>query len=128
MPTYHNATGQRPAICARARVLGLALAVLICLIVSGCATTHSARTPAPSPPATVQGRLELIARQALGDAVHDLAATYDTQGEALELTATLAGGVPRPEAGIQAVQEHVKLLCFRAHPGAWTRVNPLRRA
>ncbi len=126
MPTYHNATGQRPAICARARVLGLALAVLICLIVSGCATTHSARTPAPSPPATVQGRLELIARQALGDAVHDLAATYDTQGEALELTATLAGGVPRTEADIQAAQEHVKLLCLHAQQAEWTSGNPLR--
>src|SRR5258706_15192588 len=98
MPTYHNATGQRPAICARARVLGPALAVLIGLVVSGCAATHSAQMPA-STPATVQGRLELIARQVLGDAAHDLAVTYDTQGEALELTATLAGGVPRPQGG-----------------------------
>jgi hypothetical protein len=125
MPTYHNATGQRPAIGARACVLCLALAILICLVVSGCATTHSAQTPA-SPPATVQGRLELIARLALGDAVHDLAATYDTQGEALELTATLVGGVPRTEADIQAAQEHVKLLCLHAQQAEWTSGNPLR--
>src|SRR5258708_17764490 len=125
MPTYHNASGQRPAIGERARVLCLALAVLICLVVSGCATTHSAQT-ATATPATVQGRLELIARQALGDAVHDLAATYDTQDEALELTATLAGSVPRTEADIQAAQEHVKLLCLRAQQAEWTSGNPLR--
>ena len=125
MPTYHNASGQRPMSCERARMLGLALAVLICLIVSGCATTHSAQT-ATATPATVQGRLSLIARQALGDAAHDLAATYDTQGEALELTATLVGGVPRTEADIQAAQEHVKLLCLRAQQAEWTSGNPLR--
>ncbi|HKB46115.1 MAG TPA: hypothetical protein VKC57_00350, partial [Ktedonobacterales bacterium] len=125
MPTYHNASGQRPMSCERARMLGLALAVLICLIVSGCATTHSAQT-ATATPATVQGRLSLIARQALGDAAHDLAATYDTQGEALELTATLTGGVPRTEAEISAAQEHVKLLCLRAQQAEWTSGNPLR--
>jgi hypothetical protein len=125
MPTYHNARGQRPVIFERAGVLGLALAVLICLVVSGCATTHSARTPVATP-ATVQGRLQLIARQALGDAIHDLAVTYDTQGEALELTATLAGGVPRTEAEISAAQEHVKLLCLRAQQAEWTSGNPLR--
>jgi hypothetical protein len=125
MPTYHNASGQRPVIFECAGVLGLALAVLICLIVSGCAATHSARTPAATP-ATVQGRLELIARQAFGNAVHDLAATYDAQSEALELTATLAGGVPRTEAEISAAQEHVKLLCFRAQRAEWTSGNPLR--
>src|SRR5258706_10984017 len=125
MPTYHNRSGQRSVIFARACVLGPALAVLIGLVVSGCATTHSAQTPAATP-ATVQGRLELIARQALGDAAHDLAATYDTQGEALELTATLAGGVPRTEAEISAAQEHVKLLCLRAQQAEWTSGNPLR--
>ncbi len=125
MPTYHNRSGQHSVIFERARVLGPALAVLIGLVVSGCATTHSAQMPA-STPATVQGRLELIARQALGDAAHDLAATYDTQGEALELTATLAGGVPRTEADITAAQEHVKLLCLRAQQAEWTSGNPLR--
>jgi hypothetical protein len=125
MPTHHYSSGQRSVIFKRARALGPALAVLIGLVVSGCATTHSVQTPAATP-ATVQGRLELIARQALGDAAHDLAATYDTQGEALELAATLAGGVPRTEAEISAAQEHVKLLCFRAQRAEWTSGNPLR--
>src|SRR5260370_41608737 len=127
MRACHNRGGGHPVFFEGACVVGPGLAVLIGLVVSGCATTHSAQMPA-STPATVQGRLELIARQALGDAAHDLAATYDTQGEALELTATLAGGGPRTGAGVRAAHEDGKAGAFCAHPGARTRGNPPRSA
>ncbi len=64
-----------------------------------------------------------LAQQAIGSLAQRVEATYRVGDETAQVTATVAGLVPRTPADISAAQERVKIMCFRAQEALWTSAN-----
>lgn len=111
-----------------------ALALVVGLLLSGCASLTSATTrtsaatatpsstPSPTPTAAqaIAGRLAARAQQAIGSASGRVTATYDTQQAKATLTITITGGVPNTGAKVATAYARVKRLCYWALAAVWS--------
>lgn len=121
----------------RGGLFGLAIALLIAVgVITGCggspttgvqaATSTPRATATPTLPPTLEGRLTLRARQAVGAAAQQVTVAYQTPEDAAVVTVTLIWQPGWKDDFAQA-QAEAKLACYQIQAALWTSGVPLSK-
>ncbi len=117
-------------------LFGLAIALLIVVgTITGCggspttsvqSTSIPRATETPTLPPTIEGRLTLRARQALGAAAQQVVVTYQTSDDAAVVTITLVWQ-PNWKTDFAQAQIEAKLACYQIQTALWTSGTPFSK-
>lgn len=113
----------------KAQRLVVALAAVVAVgALAGCASATAQRgaASAPTAPATIQGRLTLRVRQAVGPAASAVDVTYQEDSDAVVALVTLRWK-PAWKTDFPSAQSLAKTVCYQTQAALWTSSVPLSK-